>query len=770
MKEKLINELIESYNKSDICSCITKLFMLVLFYNSDIKDFKSYDHSLKHLLFNSNFIRNPLGAKYTKSDYEKTIKIVFDTIEMCKATNNSNIDTTGVLQKELIINKQIIADLIDIVIYTECFYKMNIINSKRIDDNKFSNLPFVEQLFSIVLFFQDQNRLLTKNYPDYVESDYYTGMELSISNCDVDYNDNQKTSVLDSNELSLESMDVLIRYLFYKNGKKIEEEIIDIDYSIIKPYENVDFEKIQYTAIQRYLLCQVEEGIRYGYYKFGYKFTTQDQLQAYAFSFEDEVKNKARFYGSIRREHQFRQLYVLTTKNPYLMEQLNKGYEEVSILANELISIQKDNIKTFDFELFHPNKNSYLHAENIAKIKEQISISLIKEYYLDCCVAGVEIKDLFSVYSFLFTLSKILFFASNKLIDENEVETYTREISIIKISYLETELSRIHGFESEYSAKLIDRFVFHDKNNKYDDIFSQPLIKISKSQVLLSEALINQLNLDRIIERQFIKYDKNMSDIGKIFESEFIKALLSGYKDSFMDSNKHAIPNLEVNINHIQYKAFDGKDIEFDVVCKLEDYLILIELKSIMTSYDLSELEKRKKNIRYAIEQLKRRCDSIQYDWETFKNQASISLPENAIDKKNIILIACSDAYDFTPLKIDDVYITDDSSILKYFTNPYIESFADNYQGEVKHCKKSLWEKGYPTVRELKKYLMRPISVSPFIKSIKKHTIPLPIFDENDYAICCETFQLTKDPIITTFRSMNKKNRYKKKKHKKKKK
>lgn len=298
MKEKLINELIESYNKSDICSCITKLFMLVLFYSSDIKDFKSYDHSLKHLLFNSNFIRNPLGAKYTKSDYEKTIKIVFDTIEMCKATNDSNIDTTGVLQKELIINKQIIADLIDIVIYTECFYKMDIINSKRIDDNKFSNLPFAEQLFSIVLFFQDQNRLLFKNYSDYVESNYYTGMELLISNCDVDYNDNQKTSVLDSNELSLESMDVLIRYLFYKNGKKIEEEIINIDYSIIKPYENVDFKKIQYTAIQRYLLCQVEEGIRYGYYKFGHKFTTQDQLQAYAFSFEDEVKNKARFYGS----------------------------------------------------------------------------------------------------------------------------------------------------------------------------------------------------------------------------------------------------------------------------------------------------------------------------------------------------------------------------------------------------------------------------------------------------------------------------------------
>ena len=50
------------------------------------------------------------------------------------------------------------------------------------------------------------------------------------------------------------------------------------------------------------------------------------------------------------------------------------------------------------------------------------------------------------------------------------------------------------------------------KNND-DDIFAQPLLKISKSQVIFSQALLDQVNLDRVIERQFIRYDKKYSEV-----------------------------------------------------------------------------------------------------------------------------------------------------------------------------------------------------------------------------------------------------------------
>ena len=70
---------------------------------------------------------------------------------------------------------------------------------------------------------------------------------------------------------------------------------------------------------------------------------------------------------------------------------------------------------------------------------------------------------------------------------------------LVDISYLVKELSRIHNYEITYAQKLIDRFVFHEKKNRDDDVFAQPLIKISKTQIVLSQALLDQVNLDRFI-------------------------------------------------------------------------------------------------------------------------------------------------------------------------------------------------------------------------------------------------------------------------------
>ena len=113
---------------------------------------------------------------------------------------------------------------------------------------------------------------------------------------------------------------------------------------------------------------------------------------------------------------------------------------------------------------------------------------------------GVKVRDLIVAYNYLDTLSEVLYFASMKYIDDRKQDTYTKEISLINVMYLIEELARIHEFEVEYSEKLVDRFVFHEKKNRDDDIFSQPLLKISKKQVILSQALLEQVNLDRFMK------------------------------------------------------------------------------------------------------------------------------------------------------------------------------------------------------------------------------------------------------------------------------
>ena len=412
----------------------------------------------------------------------------------------------------------------------------------------------------------------------------------------------------------------------------------------------------------------------------------------------------------------------------------------LEILYNKLINKQRDTQIMFDFSKYQPDKEYFLKLEAISNIKIQAVKDLTKTYYLKCSVGETKIIDLLTAYSYIYTISMILFYSSSKCINIENQETLIKEIGLIDISYLVKELTRIHGFKLEYSKKLIDKFIFHETNNKNDDIFSQPLVKISKKQIVLSHGLIDQVNLDRFIERQFISYDKNVSDVGREFEKEFINKLSNATCNT-------GLSNFQVNTNKIIFCAYDGREIEFDVILTLGNYLILTELKSIMTSYDINELKKREKNIDKAIEQLNRRKKSIKKDWKKIKELVSINLPEEPYDDDHIILIACTDAYDFTPIKKNEVFITDDSTYLKYFVSPTLELIEFDSKNLKKERIKNLWAKGYPDPKEFMEYLINPVTTFQFMKNIKKDKIVVPRFDKDDLLIYCEEYMLTSDPI-----------------------
>lgn len=746
MKTEIINQLIRAYKENDLGKCETQLFFLMLSYNTDIREGKSYDHNLKHILFKTNCIHNPIGTKYALEDYKKTKQILMNVFNLAKAINNPEIDTQDIFRKDLTIDDRVIKDILDVAVYTDCFYKMNSVNSKRMDESEAGRIPFAEQMISLLVFHQDQTRLVRQNYQEFLNKDGITGIELSVSNRPVDYYDDLNSSVSDNFESMLESMNEIVHFLYYKFGENLEPQIMDahINFEFIHPYENVEFERYLYIASQRYLICRIEEGIRYGYYGLGYLDKTKEGLHVYAFSLESDEKYRARRLGVLRREYQVRNHTMFNHRN---QEDLLVAYEKLPILANELISVQEKQFILFDFSRFHPDKNLFQEAEKIAKPKERNVESLTKDYYLGCDVKGVKIYDLLDTYRYLDTLSEVLYFASMQLIDDKKPDTYIKEVCLVDISYLISELSRIHGFEVGYAQKLIDRFVFHEKKNRDDDIFAQPLIKISKTQIVLCQALLDQVNLDRFIERQFIRYKKNVSEVGHIFEKKFIDTLTEGYSEGIFDFIRKPIPNFKVNTNQIKYGAFDGKEIEFDVIAVLGDYLILTELKAVMTSYDLNDLEKRKENIKEAINQLQRRAKSVKYDWEKIKERASIELPVQPFDQDHIILVACTDAYDYTPLKYENVFITDDSSYLKYFTNPYVDAIEIKPGDATIYNLKSIWKKGYPNAKEFMEYLMNPVTIHPFSEYMEKQFIPVPVMDKEDCVLYCEDYILTEDPI-----------------------
>lgn len=721
MKEELVKKYKNDYESDNIDICVLDLLHLMINFDSSIKHGEEYDFDLKHLLFNTNSIKNPMGMKYTVNDYDKTIRILHNAFKNIK-TMKLNID------------ERIIRDIISLIIYTECFYKMNSINSQRMDDSEFGKVSLEEQLMMLLIYYQDQ---LSLNLENISKENYITGMELSITNKQLKYNRNVNTSLTDSFESILESMNEIIHYLYYRFAKQMKQKIkiedLQIDY--IKIYDEFDLEKYILIAFQRFFLRHMEEGTRYGYYipNKGKK----NGMDFYGFLLENENRYIARRIGILRREYQVRKNSLIISTNAINTKKTQRILE---ILSDKLIDTQQTSQLMFDFSKFFPNKRHFQELEKITNIKVETEKFLTKSYYLNCSVQDVKIEDLLTTYLYLNTLSIILFHSAEEYVNREKQKIYIKELGIVDISYLIKELSRLHNFKLEYSKKLIDKFVFHETNNKNDDIFSQPLIKISKEQILLSFGLVEQVNLDRLIERQFIIYDKDISKIGHKFEKNFIEQLS-------ISSKKNSISNFRVNTNEVRYRAYDGREIEFDVISTLGDYLILTELKSMMTSYDINELKKRERNIRDAMAQLIRRKKSVKKDWKIIKELVSIDLPEQPYDEDHIILIACTDAYDFTPTRKKGVFITDDSTYLKYFTNPNLNLIEyDNESVKIEKIK-SLWKKGYPDPIEFLEYLMNPISTSFFKKDIKKEYVSMPLFDKKDSLIYCEEYMLIRDPM-----------------------
>lgn len=737
----------DEYQNGNVDGCSSALLILALLYNSELEE-KQYNHGIKRLLLKNNYIRNPLGYAYSEEDYHKTKHILDATLKLLQGINDRETlaQEESFFREDLQIAEEIIMDIADLAVYTECFYRMNQKNTERIQECIKSTDPFVEQVFSIVLFFQDQIRILKKDITALVDGDCMTGMELSIANRPADHCQDVKVSVSDNLEANMEGMDALVRYLFFLYKGKMADHISKeaIDTGLIRPYENIDFERLLHVANQRYLLCRLEEKVRYGYLGIKSIGKTEEGERYYYFGIEQEEKYKAHVLGRMRREYMFRQHALMDVGN---MPKINAAQEQLQKLADALLGQQEEGFAVFAFDAFHPDQEIYEIASGIVEAKVRVTKALTKEYYLDRVVKDVCIRDFITAFTYLATLAEILFQASVQVMEEEDQATYCCQLSILEVAYLEEELARLYGFSKKQSHKLIGRFVFHEKNNQDDDLFAQPLVKVSKTQVLFSEALFDQVNLDRSIERQFIRYDKNVSQVGHEFEKDFLRTLKKGYKKGILDRSRKPIPNFSINTQTVKYIAFDDREIEFDFVAVLGDYLLLAELKAVMTSYDLDDLVNREENVDKAIEQLKRREKSVQHDWEKIRAAADIELPEKPYDPSHIIKVACMDTYDYTPMVREGIYVTDDSVFLKYFTNPYIDAVYQTAGGAAAKRVRKLWKKDYPDAEELMDYLAHPLATEAMGQAVEKTVLPIPRIDGQDLNIYSEELRLTGDPI-----------------------
>lgn len=662
-------------------------------------------NTLKKGMLLSNCIKNPMGIKYKEHDYKKTMYILLRTMQAAKER--------GYAEKVLKVLKEM-------ALYTEVFFHNNQTNTKRLEENKFSQYSLSIQLRMICIFIQDQSRMMKQAlFGKRQKKSFVTGMEINVANMKVNNAPMQKVSFADNYEGMLEYFNTLVHYLYIVKKKDLKKSDIET-HGNIHPFNLPEFEEITYIAQQRRMYEMLEEKFRYSEWKINLGRNESGQ-DVYYLEPENKDRYKAHLTGAIRREYQFKADVTQLTD----IDKVDLAMKAIEVLAEQM--------DLNDIENFHVPRVDFDKASEVVNMLVTVYRSLTKEYYFEVQFDDLMVEDIIKMYIFLYTYSQIYITAVEKKFNQEDYSCYKYLVPVLHMEYLVNEFSALYEVDKIKSKKLLECYIYNEKmKGNSEDIFSKPLLKVNNEEILFCESLIEQMNIERCVEKILQKYEVDLAPVGKKFENKLIDRL----KD---------IAGINVNTNLIQFEAFDGKDVEFDFLGTLEDCLLLFEFKSVLIPYDEYEVYKRRSMIKEGIEQVKRRCDIIKNDWDKIRELASIDLPEVPYPEGKIIKLVCTNIYDFTTLKIDGIRVTDESTLLKYFTNPFVGVYSKGKDVTEVIGAEFIWKSGKPTVTEFLEYLDKPVTVGAIPDCLNDEFKTIPAF-EGDKFIGFKDVILEKDP------------------------
>lgn len=516
----------KAYKNNRIHKCVEMVLKIAL----------ENSNNLKKCMLRSNCLKNPMGMKYTETDYKKTMQIMINAFKKAE---------------EMKFENQIVSQIGEMLLYTHGFYHNSQTNTQKLEMNTFSQYSLSKQLRMICIFIQDQSRLMKEELYKSRKKSFRTGMEMNIANRPVDHFPQEKISFSDNYEGMLEYFNTIIHFVYYSKKKDLKKNDIG-EHGDIHPFGIPEFEQLTYIAQQRRMYELLEEKFRYG--EWGVELVhNQNNQNVYLFKPERKDKFKSHITASIRREYQYKS---------NITRYANFQKVERAMVAVEKLALQ---IEIDNIEKFEVDRRLYKEATEVVSSLITVYRDLTKKYYFQCKFDGITVDDLINMYEFLYTYSQIYMESASKHFNQDDYTTYKYIVPVVSLEYLLNEFVLLYGYERNLAKKLLDNFVYHEHLKKEEgDIFSRPLLKVNKSQVLLCESLIEQINIERNVEQWLKKYDVDLTPVGYQFEDKLRKKLGS-------------INGIEVNTNKFTFNAYDGKDVEFDFIGTFDDYLLLFE-------------------------------------------------------------------------------------------------------------------------------------------------------------------------------------------------
>ena len=683
-----------AYRENDLRRCVR------LVYNIAKDDYFVFKRGLRTVLYSvDNIFPNPLNYNFSVEDYSKMRKILIASANYLRNQSNREKYLQDMAEAS-------IRELAQLYLIYDCFYHDRIENDKRLGKSELLKYSISQIFQTILVFLQSQSDLIKEqSHNELKNHGLVTGFEAQVATKEVTENPNIKISIGDSFEQLLEDTDALFRYVCYlkrEDDDHSKEQIKKLDF--ISPYEDEDISKLLDVCNIDTLLTRTESVFRYRNWQVSLQKDDQKQ-DVFLFYPLDEEEYKIHIAAKLRRrnnitlrmneeilKHDYGCSYTMDLKNHYLFTDIVYVAQRIDI----------HNIEDFHFEI-----EEYDKLSGYAKpLVEAVKIDC-KQYYLKCQFNGITVQEYLNTYIYLHTLAEVYHCAACSYLDSIKPNLDIKEfeknqkclVPIVRFEYIIKELSNLYGYSKIKAQKLLESYVFDKKisrNKKYGDIFTRPLVRAGADCIFLSEVLLDQINLDRNIE---ILLDWNkvpLAPVGKELEYK-MKDVLGKAK------------GISVNSKELKFIAYDGKEVEFDFLATIDDYLILMELKSILNPYDDEELYRRRhKPIAEGVEQIKRRLKVIRNNWDIIRRKADINLPEKRLDDDHIIKIVCTDVGDYTGLVEGGIIFSDDATIIKYFTNPYVSGAVLNQRESKFFNNKILWKNGAPSAEEFIGYLKDP--------------------------------------------------------------
>lgn len=552
--------------------------------------------------------------------------------------------------------------------------------------------PAARTIFRIATFVEDQWLLADKKLKKTTKTKGYFDPNTALTDELITTLGSAKTSIVAGYEENCENLQLILAYVLYRFGSDFSGKIGICN----SPYEDADFTMLISLASLWNYYKYIWENVKYlGWHPI--IADTPDKEQLYIPSDYDEFIRCE--IGKIRRSRIKSDTAIINSR-----EKKPSGY--YSNTPSQINEITKT--------ILIPDVGDIWNAEvDTAAIKSGLKRTwnstlvetLIEQSHYQSLLSDVELGTPgngipWNVYwksiDALKLLAEAIEIAFEHQVKSGQILGELRKVLTVRKSQLVQLLSEVTGIESDNCLRAVELLTFNPQL-RHLEIWDTPFISVDKQTLLFVPTLIKMSDPVRALENFIAQWANDLfAKRGKRLEkqlSDFLKR----------------VPGIKVQ-SPVNFKIDDTMPVECDLVVWWDEHLIFIEAKCTKSIFNAFDVYRARERINEAIDQLILRRKLALENWTAFREATSdLGLPSQPPAFNKIQLIAVTNVLHFTGLVTQDVIVTDEFCLRRFFGPSDIEMFVGQESFGVMG---KIRESQIPKATEFFTYLKDPPQVS----------------------------------------------------------